>query len=76
MRLPPLLRNKLHKRAVVFTPQNLLREATRQPVLCLAHVRNCMAKSEGDFEKGEAEGSVAVLGLLAGIAEGWGGVAI
>jgi hypothetical protein len=30
-----------------------------------------MAKSEGDFEKGEAEGSMAVLGLLARIAEEW-----
>ena len=45
--------------------------ARRRPVLCLAHVTNCMAKSEGDFEKGEAEGSVAVLGLLGRIAEEW-----
>jgi hypothetical protein len=30
MRLPPLLRNKFHKRAAVFTPENLLREARRQ----------------------------------------------
>lgn len=26
--------------------------AGRPTVLCLAHVTNCMAKSEGDFEKG------------------------
>ena len=37
--------------------------AQRRPVLCLAHVTNCMAVSEGDFEKGEAEGSVAVPGV-------------
>lgn len=57
---PLFLENKFHKRAAVFTPQNLLREATRQPVLCPAHVMNCMAKSEGDFEKGQADGSVAI----------------
>ena len=46
--------------------------ARRRPVLCLAHVTNCMAKSKGDFEKGEAEGSMAVLGLLGRIAKEWG----
>lgn len=45
--------------------------ARRRPVLCLAHVTNCMAKSEGDFEKGEAAGSVAVLGLLEQVAGEW-----
>ena len=45
--------------------------ARRLPVLCLAHVTNCMAKSEGDFEKGEADGSVAVLVLLGRIAAEW-----
>jgi hypothetical protein len=45
--------------------------ARRRMVLCLAHVTNCMAKSEGDFGKGEAEGSVAVLGLLGRIAGDW-----
>jgi len=45
--------------------------ARRRRVLCLAHVTNCMARSEGDFEKGEAEGTVAVLGLLGRIAEEW-----
>jgi len=45
--------------------------ARRRPVLCLAHVTNCMAKSKGDFEKGEAEGSVAVMGLLGRLAEEW-----
>jgi uridine phosphorylase len=45
--------------------------AARRRVVCLAHVTNCMARSEGDFEKGEAEGSVAVLGLLGKIAGEW-----
>lgn len=45
--------------------------ARRRPVLCLAHVTNCMAQTEGDFEKGEAEGSVAVLGLLGRLAREW-----
>jgi len=45
--------------------------AQRRPVLCLAHVTNCMAQTEGDFEKGEAEGSVAVLGLLGRLAREW-----
>jgi hypothetical protein len=30
-----------------------------------------MAKREGDFEKGEAQGSLAVLGLLGRIAKEW-----
>ena len=46
--------------------------ARRRRVLCLAHVTNCMAQMEGDFEKGEAEGSVAVLELLGRITTEWG----
>lgn len=45
--------------------------ARRRRVLCLAHVTNRMAQTEGDFEKGEAEGSVAVLELLQRIAKEW-----
>ena len=45
--------------------------ARKLPVLCLAHVTNCMARSEGDFEKGEAEGSLAVMELLARVAKEW-----
>jgi uridine phosphorylase/SAM-dependent methyltransferase len=45
--------------------------ARRKPVLCLAQVTNCMARGEGDFEKGEAEGSTAVLALLGQIAAEW-----
>lgn len=46
-------------------------EAQRRPVLCLAHVTNCMATNAGDFEKGEAEGSLAVLDLLGRLAKEW-----
>lgn len=48
-----------------------LAAARRRLVLCLAHVTNRMAQTEGDFEKGEAEGSLAVLELLARIASEW-----
>lgn len=34
-------------------------------VLCFAHVTNQMATSEGDFEKGEADGAVDALAVLA-----------
>lgn len=46
-------------------------EARRQPVLCLAHVTNRMAVDGGDFEKGEADGVYASLGVIAAIARGW-----
>jgi purine-nucleoside phosphorylase len=36
-------------------------------VLCLAHVTNTMARSEGDFEKGEADGTADALAVLAAI---------
>ena len=38
-------------------------------VLCLAHVTNRMGITEGDFEKGEADGSAEALSLLAALAE-------
>ena len=42
--------------------------AAQKPVVCMAHVTNRMARSEGDFEKGIAEGSqeaLRLVGLLA-----------
>lgn len=42
--------------------------ATNQPVLCFAHVTNQMAQSEGDFEKGEADGAVDALAVLSAAA--------
>jgi len=45
--------------------------ARRKPVLCFAHVTNQMAVTEGDFEKGEADGSSASLIVLAIAARAW-----
>jgi purine-nucleoside phosphorylase len=42
--------------------------AAGRRVLCLAHVTNTMAVTEQDFEKGEADGSVDALRVLATIA--------
>jgi uridine phosphorylase len=38
--------------------------ARRMPVLCFAHVTNLMALVEGDFEKGEADGTVDALAVI------------
>jgi len=39
-------------------------EARRKPVLCFAHVTNQMALVEGDFEKGEADGTFDALAVI------------
>ncbi len=39
-------------------------EARRRPVLCFAYVTNRMGRVEGDFEKGEADGSHAALEIV------------
>lgn len=39
-------------------------EARQEDVLCFAHLTNSMAQDEGDFEKGEAFGSVDTLKLV------------
>ena len=39
-------------------------EARGRPVVCFAHVTNQMARNEGDFEKGEADGTRDSLALL------------
>ena len=46
-------------------------QVRRKPVLCFAHVTNQMAVVEGDFEKGEADGSAAALRVIAGAARSW-----
>jgi len=46
-------------------------QARSEPVLCFAHVTNQMAVSEGDFEKGEADGSTASLSVIAAAARAW-----
>jgi uridine phosphorylase len=45
--------------------------ARRKPVLCFAHVTNQMAVFEGDFEKGEADGSSASLSVIAAASDAW-----
>jgi uridine phosphorylase len=45
--------------------------ATGHPVLCFAHVTNAMAQSEGDFEKGEADGAKATLAVVSATARAW-----
>jgi uridine phosphorylase len=42
------------------------------PVLCFAHVTNQMARIEGDFEKGEADGARSSLDVIAGSARACG----
>lgn len=42
-----------------------------QPVVCFAHVTNQMGQAEGDFEKGEANGSQAALELIDATASAW-----
>jgi uridine phosphorylase len=39
--------------------------ARNRPVLCIAHVTNQMARIEGDFEKGEANGTRSSLDVIA-----------
>lgn len=44
-------------------------EARGKAVVCFAHVTNQMAKKEGDFEKGEADGSREALQVIAAAAK-------
>jgi uridine phosphorylase len=45
--------------------------ARGKPVLCFAHVTNQMALVQGDFEKGEADGTVDALAVVRATAEAW-----
>jgi uridine phosphorylase len=40
-------------------------EVCKRPVLCFAYVTNQMGRVDGDFEKGEADGSKDALNLIA-----------
>lgn len=46
-------------------------KARGKAVLCFAHVTNQMARIEGDFEKGEADGSVDALAVISAAARAW-----
>lgn len=65
MRLPPLLKSKFYKRAAVFTPENLLREARRQKRIAKRKVPEiCVLDPDGDLVRhlrrlGAAEMSAA-----------------
>jgi hypothetical protein len=45
--------------------------ATGHRVVCFAHVTNAMAQTEGDFEKGEADGAKVTLSVLSATARAW-----
>lgn len=45
--------------------------ATGRSVICFAHVTNAMAQTEGDFEKGEADGTTVTLAVVAAVAKAW-----
>ena len=46
-------------------------KARDKPVICFAHVTNQMARIDGDFEKGEANGARDALDLIAAAARAW-----
>jgi uridine phosphorylase len=46
-------------------------KATHRSVICFAHVTNAMAQTEGDFEKGEADGTTATLAVVAAAIRAW-----
>jgi uridine phosphorylase len=45
--------------------------AARRSVVCFAHVTNAMAQAEGDFAKGEADGAIATLAVIAAAGSVW-----
>jgi uridine phosphorylase len=45
--------------------------ARQKPVVCFAHVTNQMARTEGDFEKGEADGAIDALAVIGAAADAW-----
>ena len=47
--------------------------ARGKPVICFAHVTNQMARIDGDFEKGEADGSIDALSVVVAAAKAWAG---
>lgn len=46
-------------------------QACNKSVVCFAHVTNQMGRVEGDFEKGEANGSHDAMAVIAGTAKAW-----
>jgi uridine phosphorylase len=50
-----------------------LAEAKQYKIVCFAHVTNQMGQTEGDFEKGQAQGSFTALRILTKTARAWQG---
>lgn len=50
--------------------------AAQRSVICFAHVTNAMAQTEGDFEKGEADGATATLAVVAAAMQAWSSTTI
>ncbi len=48
-----------------------LASARQQSIVCFAHVTNQMGQAEGDFEKGQAQGSITALHILHQVARAW-----
>ena len=48
-----------------------LASARQKRVICFAHVTNQMGQTEGDFEKGQAQGSITALEVLHQTARAW-----
>ena len=42
-------------------------------IICFAHITNQMGQTEGDFEKGQAQGSFTALRILTQTATAWKG---
>jgi uridine phosphorylase len=45
--------------------------AAHRSVICFAHVTNAMAQIEGDFEKGDADGTTATLAVVTAAIRAW-----
>lgn len=48
-----------------------LATARQKTIICFAHVTNQMGQAEGDFEKGQSQGSMTALEVLEQIARAW-----
>ena len=46
-------------------------QSRNRPIICFAHVTNQMAQIEGDFEKGEADGTFDALSVITSAARAW-----
>ena len=62
-----------HRSAVEMEAAALyaMAQARQKSIVCLAHVTNQMARSEGDFEKGVANGSQDALHVVSLISQTW-----